>query len=105
MSFERNLFGFDGELTFVCDECGEEHHTQTANFHEAVRLIKSEGWRVSKDKDDDWTHTCADCADPENDFGGVEDFPATMSVCQRCGKVDPPKNHTCCPNEMYERFS
>lgn len=59
MSFERNRFGFDGEITFSCDSCGEEEHTDTASFPDALAHIKSYGWIAKRDADGDWCHYCS----------------------------------------------
>jgi hypothetical protein len=59
MSLERNRWGFDGEITFVCDECGHEEHTDTASFDAAKDHIKAEGWSIRKDGSE-WMHFCGD---------------------------------------------
>lgn len=59
MSFERNLWGFDGEITFLCDSCGDENHTEDPDFTSALASIKKEGWIVRKDEDGDWVHFCS----------------------------------------------
>lgn len=74
MAFERNLYGFDGEFSFICDCCGEEDHTETSDFHAAIRHVKQHGWVVSKDADNDWVHFCSPACASENgtaesDFG------------------------------------
>ena len=45
MSIERNRFGFDGEITFECDECGDELHTDTPDFTVALQVMRDNGWR------------------------------------------------------------
>lgn len=71
MAIERNRFGFDGEITFECDECGEEIHTDEADFHAALKVMKKEGWTNVQEKGD-WNHYCPGCQeeedDPEDDF-------------------------------------
>lgn len=56
---ERN--GFDGPITFCCDECGELDDTRCSDFNSAFAKVKSHGWKARK-VDDDWQHLCGDCA-------------------------------------------
>lgn len=74
MAIERNRWGFDGEITFSCDEkhCYEEYHADTSNFNAALEKMKAEGWKVKKDKDGEWCHTCPGCQEDDNDVN--EDF-------------------------------
>lgn len=58
MSFERNRFGFDGEITFECDKCGQEIHTDLASFPDAKQAAKEYGWRLSPSQD-----LCPVCGD------------------------------------------
>jgi hypothetical protein len=60
MSIERNRFGFDGEISFECDACGNEYHAETASFEAALSKMKQEGWRAVKRKGD-WEHLCPLC--------------------------------------------
>jgi len=62
MSIERNRFGFDGEISFECDACGNELHTETANFDAARAKLKDDGWRTIK-RNGDWEHICPLCSD------------------------------------------
>lgn len=61
MSIQRNRFGHDGEITFECDGCGEELHTETADFQSAVKIKKQQGWGSKKDSDGDWFDVCPKC--------------------------------------------
>lgn len=61
MSIERNRWGFDGEITFVCDDCGEELHTDEAAFPVALSVLKKEQWANIKNKGD-YEHYCPACA-------------------------------------------
>lgn len=58
MSLERNRWGFDGEITFSCDECNREEHTDTASFESALKHIKEYGWVTRKDGSE-WMHFCS----------------------------------------------
>lgn len=60
MSIHRNRFGFDGEITFECDECGEENHTDNSDFQSALAQIREDGW-VSSKEGGEWHHHCSDC--------------------------------------------
>ena len=71
MAIQRNRYGFDGEVSFECDECGEELHTDQADFKDALIIMKSEGWRSVKGRHD-WHHVCGSCGDLEDD--PEEDF-------------------------------
>ncbi len=62
MSFERNKFGFDGEISFECDGCDEECHTDLDDFISALEYAKSEGWRAVKEGSS-WCHYCDICSD------------------------------------------
>ena len=73
MAIERNRFGFNGEITFECDSCGEEIHTDEADFQSALAVMKAEGW-TSKKVGGDWEHTCPGCAADESDNELEEDF-------------------------------
>lgn len=52
----------DGLLIFFCDECPETIETDTDDFRDALDTIKTDGWRVTKDADDEWIHLCPECA-------------------------------------------
>lgn len=59
MALERD--GYNGPITFCCDECGEIEETRCAEFSGALAKIKAHGWKARKDGDD-WQHYCKDCA-------------------------------------------
>lgn len=58
MSLERD--GYNGPITFCCDECGEVEETRCSDFASAMLKVKSHGWRARK-VGDDWQHFCKDC--------------------------------------------
>lgn len=64
MSLERNRFGFDGEITISCDDCGAEEHTETPVLTTAILIIKENGWRVIRGLDG-WEHRCPSCWTPQ----------------------------------------
>mgnify|MGYP000328908745 CR=1 FL=1 len=49
------------EITFVCDECGEEHPSFTTDFHDALDDFKDDG-NVVRLEDGEWHHYCKVCA-------------------------------------------
>lgn len=73
MAIERNRWGFDGEITFECDQCGEEIHTEESDFHLALKKMKSEGWKSEK-SGGDWEHTCPGCQDTDIEEDFEEDW-------------------------------
>ena len=73
MAIERNRYGFDGEITFECDQCGEEIHTDEADFQTALNVMKAEGWQ-SKKVGADWEHICPNCQKEDSDNELEEDF-------------------------------
>lgn len=62
----RNRWGFDNEISFECDECGEEYHTDTADFRSALESMKEEGWSNSYHAGE-YFHKCAFCCE-DNDI-------------------------------------
>lgn len=58
MTIERD--GYDGPITFCCDECGELDDTRCAEFSGAMAKVKSHGWKARK-VGEDWQHYCKDC--------------------------------------------
>lgn len=73
MAIERNRYGFDGEITFECDECGEELHTDTPDFDLAKVQLRDEGWATKRDRSG-WLNICPNCneIDAQNEL--KEDF-------------------------------
>jgi len=63
---ERAYSDSDGDITIVCDECGEGYESNTADFYAAIRDFKQQGGRVRPHKGG-WEHTCADCASSEDE--------------------------------------
>lgn len=50
--------------TVECDVCGDILETDTKDFYEAIQIAKREDWLIRK-IDNEWTHTCPDCAEDE----------------------------------------
>ncbi len=50
-----------GTLVWVCDNCGEEYDTFSHDFDEAREIMKDEGWKSIKDKDEKWQNVCVVC--------------------------------------------
>lgn len=51
-----------GNYNITCDHCSIEYlETEADNFTEAIAELKREGWRVFKNEDDEWTHSCLNC--------------------------------------------
>lgn len=60
MTIERQ----GGQIVFRCDgdHCHEFIETDTGDFHTALILIKSSGWRPAKDEaSGEWEHVCPEC--------------------------------------------
>jgi len=57
MSIENDVY--DGAVRFGCDNCYTESETNGDDFHIALAQIKTDGWLVTKHKDD-WVHFCSD---------------------------------------------
>lgn len=72
MGIERGRFGFDGEITFECDECGEELHTDTPDFTVALQVLRDNGWKSCK-LGGDWMHYCG-CDKPDEQEELDDDF-------------------------------
>lgn len=64
-------YGFDADITVVCDTCSEGLETNTADFHAAIRAFKREGGQVRYNKGD-YDHICANCVEIERE----DDFEA-----------------------------
>lgn len=62
MSIGRNRWGFDGEITFECDSCGEELHTDMVDFTSAKDMAKDNGWKNRKNTGDEWENLCPACS-------------------------------------------
>lgn len=50
----------NGQFVFECDGCGDVFEPDGEEFSRAVRSLKYEGWKISKDNDT-WTHLCPNC--------------------------------------------
>lgn len=50
-----------GDITFICDDCGEALDTGEPEFGDAVRAKKAAGWASRKDNEGDWQDLCPDC--------------------------------------------
>ncbi len=51
-----------GKHTVECDACGDTLETDTADFAEALRIMRSADWQARK-IGQDWVHTCFGCKD------------------------------------------
>ena len=46
----------------TCDRCSTEYvEIEADSFIEAVQELKSLGWSIFKNEDNEWTHTCLEC--------------------------------------------
>jgi hypothetical protein len=53
-----------GTFDISCDECSAGEMTSTAEeWHEMLKEIKGEGWRVYKAKDGGFCHACPACVE------------------------------------------
>lgn len=59
MSIDRD--GFNGPITFCCDDCGDVDETRCSDFASALAKSRSHGWKALK-VEDEWEHRCPDCA-------------------------------------------
>ena len=59
MSIERD--GYNGPISFCCDNCGEVEETRCAEFSGALAKSRAHGWTARK-VGDEWEHACADCS-------------------------------------------
>jgi hypothetical protein len=58
-----------GTLYIVtCDGCPECVETETNIFKDVVIMLKENGWLITKNGDDVWTHYCPVCKESKNDF-------------------------------------
>ncbi len=67
MSIQRSHY--EGEITFVCDGCGDENDTGEDAFTDALEAMKADGWRNRRDLQGEWGHYCPDC-----DSTGIKPF-------------------------------
>ena len=52
--------GYEGDITFECDDCGDELDTGEDEFSEALRMFRDFGWLSHKDGEE-WSHYCKGC--------------------------------------------
>jgi len=72
MSIERQRY--HNEVTFSCDNCYTEQETGEDNFHIALAQLKTDGWIVTKHRDE-WVHFCsADCKKEYCKEDGASEF-------------------------------
>ena len=57
MTIEKEFFGFVVE----CDRCSYYENFDTEDFHFVIDELKQSGWKIKKDKYDNWEHICPDC--------------------------------------------
>lgn len=54
-----------GELVAECNECGDTFAAGfTGDFHDFIRDLKDEGWKIEREEGDgadEWLHFCPDC--------------------------------------------
>lgn len=59
---EKQTFGY----TASCDDCSHsDDYDETETFYEAVQHMKGDGWRIRRENDGTWHHTCPSCVDDE----------------------------------------
>lgn len=59
-----NFIGRIGELKkyrIGCDLCHKEFDQEVYAFLDLVNIIKTSGWKISKDDAGEWTHYCSKC--------------------------------------------
>lgn len=53
---------FAGTWDVTCDRCSVEYiEIEVDGFRDVVKELKSLGWSIQKDENDEWVHTCLDC--------------------------------------------
>jgi len=62
------LHWIKGKLEFECDTCQEILASETADFHEAIEKLRSEGWTVLPPlrNSEEWRHRCNNCRFPRS---------------------------------------
>lgn len=63
------LHRIKGKIEFECDTCQEILASETADFHEAIEKLRSEGWTALPPLDKahgDWRHRCNNCRFPRS---------------------------------------
>jgi hypothetical protein len=50
--------GFEME----CDTCGETEFFDRTYFRDFIADAKASGWKITKDDEGNWIHTCPTCA-------------------------------------------
>ena len=59
---EKEFFGY----VINCDKCSNYYNCECSDdFLEAVDMAKKQGWKIRKDKNDDWEHICPVCYQKE----------------------------------------
>ena len=59
MTIQRAFY--NGPITVVCDECGDELETDETDFTDALDTFKRDGGVATKSPAG-WRHICIDCA-------------------------------------------
>lgn len=49
-----------GQISFVCDSCGESEEVDDAPFEQSWSALAAAGWRTKK-IGREWKHWCPDC--------------------------------------------
>lgn len=53
-----------GKHCFECDNCGDTLESDTDDFPDALRIMRSQNWQAKK-IGQDWVHTCFGCTETE----------------------------------------
>ena len=58
---------YEDAFVFSCDGCGLSRRLRggPGSFLACVSEIKNRGWRISRDRDGDWSHHCGKCRKSE----------------------------------------
>jgi hypothetical protein len=58
MSFEENSESF----IWTCDDCGRTASFPGYEFWHALSELKARCWRITRNRDGEWEHTCSQCS-------------------------------------------
>lgn len=62
MSIER----YHGDISFICDDCGDALDAYTNDFTEAIEVLKMNSWTFIRQKNGDYEHYCPDCSEDDS---------------------------------------
>lgn len=54
-----------GKVILICDGCADSLETQTRDFHEAMGVVRQEGWTMRSNKGGVYKHYCSTCDNEE----------------------------------------